>query len=49
MDRAHIVLFFSFVKPKTIIVNRMNGYQFHQWFLNEMANVEPITYIDAYI
>ena len=26
----------------------MNGYQFHQWFLNEMANVEPITYVDAY-
>ncbi len=45
---AHNIIF-SFAKPKTIIINRMNGYQFHQWFLDEMAGVEPITYVDAYI
>lgn len=45
---AHNVIF-SFTKPKTIIFNRMNGYQFHQWFLDEMAGVEPITYVDAYV
>lgn len=44
---AHNILF-SLTKPKMILLNRMNGYQFHQWFLNEMAGVEPITYVDAY-
>ena len=26
----------------------MNGYQWHQWMLDEMAGVEPITYVDSY-
>lgn len=44
---AHNILF-SFSKPQMILLNRMNGYQFHQWFLNEMADVEPIIYVDTY-
>ena len=44
---AHNIIF-SKTKPKMILFNRMNGYQFHQWFLNEMAGVEPVTYVDAY-
>lgn len=44
---AHNIIF-SETAPQMILFNRMNGYQFHQWFLNEMANVEPITYVDAY-
>lgn len=44
---AHNILF-SEIKPRVILFNRMNGYQFHQWFLDEMAGVEPITYVDAY-
>lgn len=44
---AHNIIF-SETAPQMILFNRMNGYQFHQWFLNEMANVEPVTYVDAY-
>lgn len=44
---AHNILF-SRTRPKMILFNRMNGYQFHQWYLNEMAGVEPIIYVDAY-
>lgn len=44
---AHNILF-SETKPRMILFNRMNGYQFHQWYLNEMAGVEPVVYVDAY-
>lgn len=44
---AHNIIF-SKVRPKMILMNRMNGYQWHQWMLDEMAGVEPITYVDAY-
>lgn len=44
---AHNVIF-SKNRPQTVLVKRMNGYQEHQWFFDEMAGVEPVTYIDAY-
>ena len=44
---AHNIIF-SRTKPKMILFNRMNGYQWHQWMLDEMAGVEPITYVDCY-
>lgn len=44
---AHNIIF-SKTKPQMILFNRMNGYQWHQWMLDEMANVEPITYVDMY-
>lgn len=44
---AHNIIF-SQTKPKMILFNRMNGYQWHQWMLDEMAGVEPITYVDTY-
>lgn len=44
---AHNIIF-SKTKPKMILFNRMNGCQWHQWMLDEMAGVEPITYVDMY-
>lgn len=44
---AHNIIFAQ-KPPKMILFNRMNGYQWHQWMLDEMAEVEPITYVDAY-
>ena len=44
---AHNVIF-SKTAPKMMLFNRMNGYQWHQWMLDEMAGVEPITYVDSY-
>ena len=41
-------LIFSKNSPQTILVKRMDGYQEHQWFFDEMAGVEPVVYIDAY-
>ena len=44
---AHNIIF-SKTAPKMTLFNRMNGYQWHQWMLDEMAGVEPITYVDSY-
>lgn len=44
---AHNVIF-SKTAPKMTLFSRMNGYQWHQWMLDEMAGVEPITYVDSY-
>ena len=41
-------IIFSKTAPKMMLFNRMNGYQWHQWMLDEMAGVEPITYVDSY-
>lgn len=45
---AHNIIF-SQTRPKMILFNRMNGYQWHQWMLDEIAGVEPVLYVDAYI
>ena len=44
---AHNVIFAK-SRPKTILFKRMNGYQWHQWMLNEMAGLNPVTYVDSY-
>ena len=44
---AHNIVF-SKTRPQMILFNRMNGFQWHQWMLDEMAKVEPITYVDMY-
>ena len=46
---AHNIIF-SIIrdkKPTMYLFNRMNGYQFHQWLLNEICEVE-LDYIDMY-
>ena len=45
---AHNIIFCCIHRPRVTIFNRLSDYQWHQWMLNEMSNIE-YTMVDAFI